>query len=364
MNSQVTLLTPWHRRLVVPVLVALGLVTTGKSTLAETSEENRSPRRVALVVGTQDKDKSAQVEDEVAAAVAEASEDVREASETVRGAVSNALKEAGKAISQAAQVGRSVALSFRRGGTPWALVLPGDRLNPDQAEKMTEDLAVMTKILRKSSRPGDADLGAWHAGPGFVGFMAGGAGPDALYLDGFGALFLISVDFPLVAPKQETANREEEVADETWEQTRRELREGGDPFGRSFNRGFRYGEDALVYREDRVQELQESLIDALKHASNLNGVPNDETIAIAVFCPAARDGGTTAAAGARRKSRGGYNKDDEDLMGTTGVLTGLDHLGQPGSVMGLRVRKSDVDAFAKGRIDRDAFAKKVQISTR
>ncbi|MBL9135971.1 MAG: hypothetical protein JNK85_08890 [Verrucomicrobiales bacterium] len=366
MNSPLIRLVPCTRGVLVPVIVALGLVTVGKTTLAADSASDSSRRQIALVLAPQEqgKDKSTRAEDEVAAAVAEASEDVREASETVRGVVSNALKEAGKAISQAAQVGRSVALSFRRGGTPWALVLPGDRLTTEQAENMTEDLAVMTKILRKSTRPGDAETGAWRVGPGFVGYLYGGSGPDALYLDGFGALFLISVDFPLVGPREASGNREEQVTDETWERTRRELREGGDPFDRSLGRNFRQPGEALVYREDRVNELRENLIDALKHATNLGGVPADETIAIAVFCPTARGDEANPAAAAKRKSRSAYSKVDDDGVWTTGAMIGLENSGQPGSVMGLRVRKSDVDAFAKGKIDRDAFAKKIQISTR
>ncbi|MCC7374167.1 MAG: hypothetical protein IT581_05905 [Verrucomicrobiales bacterium] len=364
MKSRTLPFRPWLPMFSLPLVVSLGLVTSGRSVLAE-AKDDQPPRTLALVVETQDTDKdktkTVEVEKEVREAVAEASNDVREATETVRDIVSNALKEAGRAFSDVAQVGRSVALSFRRGGAPWALVLPGDRLNADQAEQMTEDLAVMTKILRKAARPGDGDPGDWRGGPALAGLMPGGLGPDAFYLDGFGALFLISVDFPLVGPKEETGQREEPVTDETWEQTRRELRDGGDPFGKGFRVNNRPGEAAAVYRPDRVNALRESLIDALKHATHVGAVPPDETIAVAVFCPPARN--ASSAATYRHRTRSPGSQDDE-VVWQSGPGPGPDSARLPGSVMGLRVRKGDIDAFAKGKMDRETFVKKVQISTR
>jgi hypothetical protein len=284
----------WQWVSVIPLAICLGLVVAGRAALAQSTEES-PPRTLVLAVASADKDKTVEIEKEVNEAVAEASNDVQEATETVRGIVSNALKEAGRAFSDVAQVGRSVALSFRRGGAPWALVLPGDRLNGEQAEQMTEDLAIMTKILRKTARAGDSEGGTWHAGPGFVGLATLGGGPDAFYLDGFGALFLVSVDFPLVGPKEDAARREEGETDETWEQTRRELRDGGDPFGRNYRSYARPVDEALIYRQDRVNALRESLIDALKHATHLGAVPPEETIAVAVFCPPARGTATVGA---------------------------------------------------------------------
>ena len=58
--------------------------------------------------------------------------------------------------------------------------------------------------------------------------MAGPSGtPRNLYIEGHGALFFLSVNYPLVAPAAKSADNEaKDAPDNEWEEARRELNQG------------------------------------------------------------------------------------------------------------------------------------------
>lgn len=266
---------------------------------------------------------------------------------TVQDSVNHAMRQAELAIERAADVGRSVALRFTAGPGPRALVLPGTDMKAEEADRLTEDLGVMGRILEKAIGRGPSrGERLWF--DGMIGGMSG-RGPDALYLDGFGALFLLRVDYPLVAPASPRGDKEPEATDRTWEETRRELRQGTSGDVRLWE-----GIDGKPGRPDwaefdaaRVEELRNALIQAFKHASNLNLPKAEETVAVTVFGPAATDSESGVRAGGRR-ARGGTADEGK----------------RTGSTLTLRARKADIDAFAKGKLSVEEFGKKVQETVR
>lgn len=262
---------------------------------------------------------------------------------TIQSNVDRAMRQAQVAIARAADVGKSVALRFTAGGAPRTLVLPGAELKTEEADRLGEDLGVMSRILEKSI--GKGPNRAEHGWSGV--FLGGGPspGPDAMYLDGFGALFLLRVDFPLVAPAKGKSAKEPAAADRTWEETRRELREGGTGEVRIWDT---FAVKTLPEFDDgRVKELRDALVGAFKHASNLAGVKADENVAVTVFGPLAVN-------------------DDQPLMTSNrrGRVEVIDGNGKAGSMLTLRAKKADIDAWATGKLSDEEFGKKVRETLR
>ena len=103
----------------------------------------------------------------------------------------------------------------------------------------------------------------------------------------------------------------------------------------------------------RVENLKESLLDSLKNAANVRGLKEDDYVTVVV-----------------RSGEGGPDTLVRRFMidgnGPGGVATGGPEEGEPfkqpsrsKSTLTMRVKKADIDAFAKGKLDTDGFRKKV-----
>jgi hypothetical protein len=103
--------------------------------------------------------------------------------------------------------------------------------------------------------------------------------------------------------------------------------------------------------------LKEGLLEALKNATNIRNLKADEFITICVF------GGVSAAPGKARtwvkRAPGAPDADLEELF----VTDGDDSPPARGTIMTIRVKKSDTDAFAKGKLTLDDFRKKASITS-
>lgn len=269
-------------------------------------------------------------------------------SATIERSVRSALRETELALSRAAEAGKSIAIHLANPGRPSVLVLPGGRLHGAESDVMAEDLTVMSRILEKAAgRPDPAARLSYGAflGPGFL----GGHDLSALYLDGFGVLFLTSVDFPLVGPTEPKGVKEAAATDPAWEEARREVQDGRGPRGGRPGWRERFDHDGGVYDAVRIEEFKRRLISTLKHARNIRLLAPEETIAVAVYGPVSRE---AEAYGGRNESRNALMHDGrEDGRPVDSVLT-------------LRVKKSEVDALAAGKSSPEEFARKVEISMR
>jgi hypothetical protein len=182
-------------------------------------------------------------------------------------------------------------------------------------------------------------------------FLGSGSGPARnLYLDGYGALFLVNVYFPLVPPAVKT-EVEKPSGDSTWEEAKQELY-GGGPGARPPLA------PAEEFSQDKVNKLKATLLEALKNASNLRGVKSDESITVCVL------GGTSATPPrAKRFARAGTGGGGGG-GGYGGSFT-FSSSGAPpqGTIMTIRVKKTDVDAYAKGKVGLEEFQKRARITT-
>src|SRR5437867_2903400 len=121
-------------------------------------------------------------------------------------------------------------VSRGRGGPGRTLVIRTTHTDPKAQANLEEDLAVMSRILDKTL---DQKLTEDHQqrAMGIDVFFAPGSSPiRSLYLEGYGALFLMSVNFPLLPPPDKPeSTKEKSDTDSTWEEAKRELYGQRDP---------------------------------------------------------------------------------------------------------------------------------------
>jgi hypothetical protein len=254
------------------------------------------------------------------------------------------------------------------------LLIPSAGLKPDQLAEIHEDMQIMSRILDKAlggggpatyvySRgdvdPTTADPFSIPAYPSaattFRSLLAGPAKcMEAIYLEGFGALFVTRVDFPLAPVKTGWAPPPKPAEESVWEQTKLELRgvtrasqamraSGYDHYYRSSGR-------AQEYDAEKVSQLQKTLLETLGHASNIRGLKAEDSVAVAVL-------------GSEVKGPVDVqfilmSETDQTRVGgrsTSRVITT-----RP-TALTIRLKKSDVDAFAQDELSFDELRKKATI---
>jgi hypothetical protein len=236
------------------------------------------------------------------------------------------------------------------------LVVPGPDLTPDALAGLTEDMAVMCRIFDKALYPSTRATSAYTYSMrgndlAFVTRLGGqpSGRTQGLYLDGYGAVFFVQVDFPLVAPQQQKQEaKPEESADRVWSQTMNELR-GQEPTPTTANA-------APAYDAQKVDNLKATLIKTLRHAANLRLRPEDQVTVVA---------GSPRQASSTAMQRVHYLFQRSNFgprpPGTTPAMTNRaeNPVPDPAATLILRTVKSDVDALAAGKLAADQFAPKV-----
>lgn len=247
------------------------------------------------------------------------------------------------------------AIEVAQGGGPQArilrtvLVVPGPDLTGEGIGQITEDLAVMCRIFDKATvwagrmLPGQtaATIPVDVSG---IDIPENRVRTQALYLEGYGAVFFLPVDFPLAAPPQgQIPTPKESPGDPVWSQAANELRGVPQTTPKAA---------APQYDAQKVENLKAALIGTLRHAANLRARRPNDVVTIVVTTRQNLAVGRGAA-----------------------TLRGMDPYGSPYSqpqaaaptsadaptVLILRTNQSDVDAVAKGGMSREQFATRVQL---
>ena len=108
--------------------------------------------------------------------------------------------------------------------------------DPTERADLEEDLAVMSHIFDKTI-DSTADNGHRRTAMGIDVLLGPGSAPlRSLYLEGYGAVFLVNVNFPLLPPPAEPAEQKEKTpVESTWQEAKRELYDqpNGGGFGTS-----------------------------------------------------------------------------------------------------------------------------------
>jgi hypothetical protein len=112
------------------------------------------------------------------------------------------------------------------------------------------------------------------------------------------------------------------------------------------------------YNEEQVELLKKELIGALKNAANIRGLAPEEFVNIAVFGQA---NSTLYVMSVPSEQEAGGAKYS---VNAKGYLKVADAGGAAkGTVLTLRSKKGDIDAFASGKLEAEAFKAKVNITT-
>ncbi len=250
------------------------------------------------------------------------------------------------------------------------LVIPAAQSTAEELLTITEDMSVMLYIF-------DEKLGQVHMVPALLGditFLTRDArGTRGIYLDGYGALFVMKVDF-LLLPPAETPEEEkpEEGVDPVWQQARRKMYEPERREGeRYYRRRRRVGRTRIEekYDAEKVEELKRKLIRTLKHAANIRNLKPDEQVILSVTGRGESSRVTTKVKVQMIPESGQVlvvsksgDRQETKLYPSEEVYTASLGPSSP-TVMTIRVRKADVDAFSKGELDFDKFRQKVRIFT-
>jgi len=159
-----------------------------------------------------------------------------------------------------------------------------------------------------------------------------------LYIENYGALFFLGVNFPLLAPAERHIE-EKPVGDSAWEDARQELygqRVGG------------LGEPGEGYSQEKVDKLKETLFEALKNATNIRGLKAEDFLTVWVC------GGNSGGKVRMVKNKG--------ADGANVVVADAPISQARRTVLTIRVRKSEVDDYAKGKISLEDFEKRAQLT--
>ncbi len=248
-----------------------------------------------------------------------------------------------------------VGYAASRGGVP-VMVIPAQEMEAEAFSRIVMDLSVMSRIIEKSIRDAPAlydDMMTREFNDMYGSEMFGQLDdtglrilrsskgrPRPMYVGGYGAIFSLEVDFPLVPPPEMPSQEQTaEPTDQVWAQAQRELL---DPQAATRRRA----PQAEPYRQEVVEGLKNALTDALKHATNIRDLGAEAWLTILVQGPAPTVQGLPA----------------DSLYGAP-----LPPLASPRStartLLTLRARKADIDQYAAGKLDGAQFQQRVQTVT-
>ena len=247
------------------------------------------------------------------------------------------------------------------------LVIPGKDFNASTANSLEEDLNVMARILEKAIERKSDDEGPKAMGID-VFSSSSSSGVRNLYLDGYGAVFILRVRYPLTPPPEKTEQtKTNEPPSSEWTETWQDLygSKGGwdSDLSKGFSREWSFskglGSSAEEYDADKVEKLKVALLEALKNATNIRNLRSDEKVIVAVTSTVGsvdikKKRITTENRGGGRGGGSAYSVESRDLEHRAD--------GSAQSVLTIHAKKSDIDSFAKGKLTLEEFRKKVALT--
>lgn len=164
------------------------------------------------------------------------------------------------------------------------LIVPTPGTGPEDILNAQDDLQIMSRLLAKQMEqagiapPGDNTSFMMYnmmmAGPYGSSFSRSSA--QSLYLAGYGAVFQLKVEFPLVALAQTDQTDSQE--DSLCAQTRLELQ---DPEA-ARRAQEKDKQDVPTYDPEKVEDLKETLVKTLKYTRNIRALQPNEKVVIVV----------------------------------------------------------------------------------
>lgn len=223
-----------------------------------------------------------------------------------------------------------------------SLVIRSSELDQKEQANLEEDLVVMSHLLEKTigSALGPQPQASSVLGVDVV-FAPGSNPARGLYLEGYGALFTLSVGFPLLPSPKGEVEKENPSTDSTWNEARQEV------YGHHLD-----GKEAYIrgeeYDERKVNKLKDTVLETLKNAAHIRGLKGDDSVTVCVF---------GAGAALPIKVKPAPNKAGAPMSNQMYIS---DRSQPRSTLLTIRVRKADVDSFAKDKLNLDDFRKKAK----
>jgi len=352
------------------VFVAVNLITAGFALAQNVTEEESQPASKEAVVAEKEIElerKKAEIEAKVAQKEAEIATKVQKQLEQLEGTkqlevaekqMQAQLKQFQLLAEQESLQIPEIELSLPRipllghSGGGAVLVIPAAELKVEDLAAITEDMSVMSRIFDNKLSQARLTTGRGSLFVGLAQFSGHNSGTiEAIFLEDYGALFLMKVNVLLSPPPEapEEKETEEEDTDPLWTQMRQEIYapEEVDRRRRSDDR------PEEKYDAEKVEELKETLIKTLKHAANIRALKPDQLVILTVI-------GGRSQSGTRGVTRtGSYSYGRDSRIFRTEHGAGSDSFSP--TVLTIRAKKSDIDAFAKGQLTFDQFHQKTQL---
>lgn len=277
------------------------------------------------------------------------------------------------------QLGRSITgrRILGRANKQKVLVIPAIDVNAADIDAITQDLQVMEHILDGKFTERRQIVGVFTDFGDFFG--RDNRETEAIYIQDYGVLFLMEVNFTFSPPSKSQENQEEQTEkhlDSTWQRAQQELFSSQRPTSRG-EPGSAEGYDIQI-----VEELKRELIRTLKHAANIRILKANEWVILNVTGAGQRSVGGYGGYSGGESVYGGYSSGGGGVYGGGmmggygggyaggyssgsagfGFGMGSQNMGSASStVLTIRAKKTDIDAFAKGDLDLEQFQKKVNI---
>ncbi|MHC4568829.1 MAG: hypothetical protein ACYTE3_24085 [Planctomycetota bacterium] len=247
---------------------------------------------------------------------------------------------------------------YRSSSVSSVLVIPSAEIETKDLLTINEDVNVMSRIFEMNLQR--ARISTSSVNPfvsdsvsRFVTVLGtrGRTSIQSLYLQGYGVLFMMKVDFPLSPPYQEQqpdeTEQEDEGADKIWQTVRDNLYAPEKVAKRKKD------DSAAKYDAEKVESLKTTLVESLKHAAlSITGGGNSV---------ASVDPSELTVIGPAHNIR--FLVRDKDTGKTRVIMAdSLDRLGlfSP-TVLVVRAKKADIDGFAKGDLDLKQFRQRVRM---
>lgn len=271
------------------------------------------------------------------------------------------------------------------------LIVPTKEVTPERFAQTAEDMRVMLNILREKLSEPRTIRGVLYDYGDF--FPDAGRTVEALYLQGYAAMFMLKVDFPLSPPAAQSPAEppKTEPADPVWQRARDRLYspQNTNPYAPGVSR---------EADQKSLDQLKDDLVQTLKHAANIRNIDPNEWIILTVtgrndasfaggfgggmYGMMGGFGGGGGGGGTMYGGMGGYG--GGLYGGSGGGSFRVDSGSPPGTSQGRRTgrapprasvapasatvltiqaKKSDIDALAKGSLSFEQFQQKVKIFT-
>jgi hypothetical protein len=227
------------------------------------------------------------------------------------------------------------------------LIIRTAKSDPKTNAQIQEDLAVMSRILEKTASE-YRDEHEEAAGITIL-TMGGGKAVRSMYLEDYGVVFTLNVNIPLKPETklEETDEKRPNPQNEEWTEARNELFGDRRGPGRVERMGHR------EFDEHQFEEFRDGLIESLRNASNIRNLREDDWITVVV------------------RGRGSEIEIDGQLdvvlkgagrESYTPVPVGSADPLPDSSTLVIRIKKGQVDEFARSKGSPEQFRAKVSLT--